>query len=664
MKMINKIFLFTLVLFVISSCKSKEDEVPQISPIDISEEIIGEWVLDNLSDGTWQSMKFKKNGNFYYSENKDEWTSVLKRTDGRYYLDGMNVSGSYANGSVYVDMTIKEINGYSFTTRFKNTAVDFTYNKVLMRTHLNFAESVTPPYSELIDKPAISYKSHDEKIATVDPNTGEITATGSNGRTYIDVTTNEGTACIKVMVGTVNDGDLDEVSTIPTQKENVHIEEIDVAAIIVDKLWVYDHPEESVWEIIRFMKSGKLYYSNKTEDWGVENENTNGTYEIDQKTIKGKVMLFGTVPMDFHWVVTNITNLEFTVKCYSSGAYVGQFTYSQQVDAVEMNVGESLKPDYQKLVGDATIKGYKSHDTSCLTIDNETGEIVAVKNGHTYIDIITNEGTAVISANVLGPKSFWNMNYEDFLGTKWNVVANTFGTAFTDDGQLRYYDYSEGSLNARLNTILEENWSMLAFHFDPDQNTGSVKAIYLMQNANAWFSVEDMAQYLSEKYYVYEKGTEETFKAYINNEDFEKATVGITWDMDNKLLSFVQISHSTPLPVFDYGRYMGKTRDEVKETMKSETGLQPSSDTDNSLIYRFDNDKINAVVFFFRSTENVLEINVRLNPNIDKDLVKDELGKNYTQLDSTNDYIWYQSSDGKMRVDYQVTSNIIVFKWK
>ena len=43
------------------------------------------------------------------------------------------------------------------------------------------------------------------------------------------------------------------------------------------------------------------------------------------------------------------------------------------------------------------------------------------------------------------------------------------------------------------------------------------------------------------------------------------------------------ITHETAKPVFDYGRYIGKTREETKDLMKSEFGVSPSTDSDTSL---------------------------------------------------------------------------------
>ena len=96
---IMNFFVFSLIVLTIYSCQENEDKTPRISSIDISEKILGEWVYDNPADSSWQSMKFTKSGKFYYSEDKKEWSEVLKRTDCNYALDGMNVSGYGAGGT-------------------------------------------------------------------------------------------------------------------------------------------------------------------------------------------------------------------------------------------------------------------------------------------------------------------------------------------------------------------------------------------------------------------------------------------------------------------------------------------------------------------------------------------------------------------------------------
>ena len=256
MKAKINLLLFILCTVLFSCCK--EDSTTDIIPeSDISEEIVGEWVYDNPEENVWQSMKFVAEGSFFcYSDNKSNWTERLKRiNEGIYGVKGLVISG--ANGTTYLDMTVSKINGYQFTGRFNETTVDFTFNKVVRRIHLNFGESFQPEYEELVDANIIGYKSHDEGIAVIDEATGEITAMANNGRTYVDIITESGTAVVKVMVGKVNDGDEEEIS--PIGKKNVgtiNDPSLNLSKAIIGK-WIWD---ASYCEEMNFMENGKICY--------------------------------------------------------------------------------------------------------------------------------------------------------------------------------------------------------------------------------------------------------------------------------------------------------------------------------------------------------------------------------------------------------------------
>lgn len=636
----------------------------EIPEKDIAEDIIGEWVYDHPEEDAWQSMKFVAEGSYFcYSDNKENWSNKLKDINkGNYGVKGMVVSA--ANGATYLDMTVSKINGYQFTARLNETTVDFTYHKVVMRTHLNYGESVLPPYKELVDTAIISYKSHDEGVAIVDNSTGEITAVANNGRTYVDIVTSNGTAVIKVMIGKINDGDEAEVSPIEKKVVTPPQPILNLPKAILGK-WIWD---SSYWESINFLENGKVYYSNADAARGIYNENASGEYTIDTSTnrLTLKVLPTGGTQMTVVMAMTAISKYSFTAKFYlTDGQSTGTFTYAKQLGAIELKGGETVLPEYEKLVESGTVvTKYQIHNNKIAEVNSETGEITAKKGGRTYVDIVTEDGTAVLEVNVEKEKVFWNMNYEEFLGTRWNDVANVFGTAFTRDDTKRYmyYDYSAGSLNDQQDNILDENWSMLAFYFDPDQNSGTVKAVVLVQKVDAWFTAEEMNQYLKEKYHIYEKGTSETFKAFINNEDFEKATVGITWDMTDKVLMFQLITHETAKPTFDYGRYIGKTREEAKDLIKSEFGVSPSTDSDTNLGFRLDTDYVTYVSFKFDNAGIINFIQVRLKEGLDPNVVSEELGKTYSLIDNSGGNYFYQNSDGKLRVTYMPSSNVIQFK--
>lgn len=369
---------------------------------DISDDIPGEWVYDHPEDNVWQSMKFVAEGMmFCYSDKKSEWTNALKRVNqGNYGVRGKQVSA--ANGSTYLDMTVSSINGYQFTARLKETLLDLTFHKVVMRTHLGFGESVTPQYAELVDTTIIGYRSHDEKLAVVDENTGEITAVANNGRTYIDVLTPSGTAVVKVMMGKVDDGDEDEMSPI-TKKILTPPEKITNLPIAILGRWVWD---TSYWEVINFLEDGKVYYSNQDKARGIYNDNAPGNYTVDTENNRITLNVKPTAgsPMTVILSIISINKYSFTAKFYLSDGvtFTGTYTYAKLLGTVEMNNGDVHQPDYRQYVDSETvITGFKSHHPESVEVDMETGELKAKKQGRTNIDIITDEGTSVIEVMVL-----------------------------------------------------------------------------------------------------------------------------------------------------------------------------------------------------------------------------------------------------------------------
>ena len=537
--------LFKLLFLIICSCfycscgkDDSKSSVIDIPETDIAEEIIGEWVYDHPDEGAWQSMKFVAKGSYFcYSDNKDNWTSKLKDINkGNYGVKGMVVSA--ANGATYLDMTVSKINGYQFTARLNETTVDFTYHKVVMRAHLNFGESVLPPYKELVDNPIISYKSHDESVAIIDNITGEITAVVNNGRTYVDIVTSNGTAVIKVMIGNVNDGDEAEVSPIAEKVVTPPQPVLNLSKAILGK-WIWDG---SYWESINFLENGKVYYSNVDDARGIYNENASGEYTIDASTnrLTLKVLPTGGTQMTVIMEMTAISKYSFTAKFYlTNGQYTGTFTYAKELGSIELRGGETILPEYDKLVESRTvIQKFQSHNSNIVEVNSNTGEITARMGGHTYIDVVTEDGTAVLEVVV---KSFMQYNYEDFIGVDKQTITDTFDSVYTTEGDDLIYNYYKGSVAEEKGVVKDANWDLILFRFDSSR--GTVKAISLFAKKDVWFTPDEMTQYLSQRFHAYEKGSEENLKAFMNAENIEDATVGVTWDTENGILTYVEISH-------------------------------------------------------------------------------------------------------------------------
>lgn len=660
MKNIINILLCAVCICTLFSCDddSKNDSTIEIPKVDIADEIIGEWVYDNPVEGSWQSMKFVAEGSFFcYSDNKDNWSTVLKDINkGNYGVRGMAVSAN--NGSTYLDMTVSKINGYQFTARLHETTLDIIFHKVVMRTHLNYGESIIPPYNELVDTTIVEYKSHDESIAIVDSSTGEITAVANNGRTYVDIVTNSGTAVVKVMIGKVNDGDELEMSPIKNKTITPPQPFLNLPKAILGQ-WIWDG---SYCESIKFLENGKVYYSNVDTSRGIYNENAPGEYTIDatNNRLTLKVLPTGGTQMTVVMAMTAISKYSFTAKFYlTNGQSTGTFTYSKQLSSVELKGSESLLPEYEAFMEKGTvITGYKSHNSQIVEVNSETGELTAKKGGRTYVDIETEDGTAVIEVLV---KSFTQFNYEDFIGVNKQTITNTFEHVYTTDGDDMIYNYRKGSVAEEEGVVKDANWDQILFRFD--SSTGLVKAISLVAKKDVWFTPEEMTQYLTQQFYVYEKGTEDDFKAFTNAENFDDATVGITWDTTNGILTYVEIPHQSPTSVLDYGGYLNKTREKIKTAMN---GYTIFSETDERIGYTIGSEYLRMVRFSFRASSGIKntaqEVVLYLNTGIDESFVKSEIEKKYTYSDGVDgNYINYYSKDMKIRVVYQISSNLIQY---
>lgn len=195
----NLLLLALLGVFCLSSCDPSPDEEGN-RILTNQEELLGEWVYDNPSDGIWETMKFVSSGVFYFSNKVDAWKIENQNNNGRYSIDGNNITGNYFlnDVSMNLDMTITSISKYSFTALFHDTNLSFTYNKLIGKKQIKPNETIFPDY-EVNNTAALGFSSHKPNVAKVDAVTGKITGV-SSGHTYIDVKTSEGTAVYEVIV--------------------------------------------------------------------------------------------------------------------------------------------------------------------------------------------------------------------------------------------------------------------------------------------------------------------------------------------------------------------------------------------------------------------------------------------------------------------------------
>lgn len=224
---------FTACISLFISCSSDDDNEIVIDPT----LIIGEWVYDAPDDGIWEKQKFLSNMKFYVSYLTLNPYSEQENTEGNYYYTegSKKFTFTYQNvlgGITYQDAVIESINEYSYTATFYNDDNTFngryTYHKLIGSVSLIFNENNTLQYERLIPNANVNtFRSNNEEIAKVNPNTGEITAGTKAGRTYINVVTDEGIAYVEVYVK-------DPVNLIPDYSSALNMNEEEVKRLWPD----------------------------------------------------------------------------------------------------------------------------------------------------------------------------------------------------------------------------------------------------------------------------------------------------------------------------------------------------------------------------------------------------------------------------------------------
>ena len=205
------------------------------------------------------------------------------------------------------------------------------------------------------------------------------------------------------------------------------------AGLQIDQLvgqWVYDHPEEGIWETQKFLPSGVFYYWNKTKDF--QNTANDGRWWIEDNNKVTCQYSVNGVSTQIKMTVRQISDYSYTAE-YNDGAAIGVFTYARLLDTIQLIPGESTTPDYSVLVKIA-IQGFKSHNTSVAIVDPSSGQITGVKAGHTYVDIMTAEGTAVVEVTVFDPDDMF-ADYSYAFGKTIPEIVDLLGDGyeFRDD---------------------------------------------------------------------------------------------------------------------------------------------------------------------------------------------------------------------------------------
>ena len=395
--------------------------------------------------------------------------------------------------------------------------------------------------------------------------------------------------CAVLVVACSDDGDKNN-GTYNSGKDIINVKDYIVGEWVVD--YAEDSPEGYSWEIVKFLDSGVMYFSNYSEKKDIYHNYVNGEYSVEDNIVATNCQLgfsdiYKTQNSDIK--VLNINEYEMTAELVvhdDLSKHIANNHYKKVVGSIEIG-HEETKPDYQKMCTSGNILGYKSHNGYIVNVNEKTGEIKGVWAGSTYVDIITDKGTAVLYVSV---NTMFDYDYEKIIGLPMDSIPKAFkfaridpnveGSHIYNDGYYPTIISSEGTwiydYNSDYSPALQAksgNWDYMEVVFNKD--TKKTEAISLVAKNEAWFTQYQLADYLAEKYYLYDKEPEEywdgdgtlikvenTWKAYINTPTLDKSSVGISWN-GKEVISFVgiqqrlyyQISQEEFMP--DYQKVLG-----------------------------------------------------------------------------------------------------------
>lgn len=571
--------------FLTFSCKDEKDE-PIVSK-DVAKSIVGKWLLASSDAENWISYEFTessrinveltKNGYYHTGEG---WYSVNE--------EKAAVSGSYETErkeTFYIDWIVEKTQAFQIDFKLydNNTYLGASsVYRVMSTENVENQATLTPNYRAISGTNDVSgFTALNPAIATVNE-TGEITGV-SLGTTFVIFTTPNGKAAIKVEV----------VARAKTFAEQLI------------GTWVYDVPKEKTWERYTYEKNGYISAQWATFD-GTHNlnESAQSTYSINDETVTF-VMSSSSGPLNMRLETESINDFNWTYRAFESNHATGKFTVQRLLHSIIMEPGDVQTPYYQLLTSGYEITGYASHNSSIATVDAKTGAITAVSKGRTYIDVQTAKGSGVVEVTVGGGAIPYE--FQDCLGKPASKVKEMLGDPYYEDETTILY-------KNLTNTIDMVGASIDSF-------SGLIKGIVITYNSNV--KTDDVTSTLDATFIPFASQTTATFKAYMDTDERADASIGVTWDIPTKTLTYVNLAKDL---FTDYSILINMTRDQVINKM----GKDPDSANDQSQsFFFFDNkgikivsayytdfvnnyDKVHSVVTMFDDTLSVEQITTYL----------------------------------------------------
>ena len=408
--------LLTALLILCLSCTlpscNKNDDPAEDSSLPVAESIIGNWLLSTSDDTEWTCYEFTEmlmtsewmtdgeihsgKGHYFTNDEKASLTGTVAEENGQYtYIDWIITKIS----PFQIDLKIYGDNGNQY-------AGAASLYKIVGSQAIESHYSLLPNYRAFTGTNDCSeFRSLDNSIATVDQE-GRIVGV-NQGTTYVVFTTPAGGAAIKVEVS----------GKILTFSEKIL------------GVWVSDNLGY-IWEKDEFGPDG-YYFGQWSREviYPTKDETAQGSYTVDEEamTISLKAQTPYGQKLDSEYRISTIDKFSFNADIYSGGEKTGSFYYQKVLSSVILPLGETIQPDYSELVGGSTISGYAIHDTKIATVDASTGLVTPIADGFTYVDIKTNNGTAVVEIKVEEEVADLFPDYSALLGMTRKQVTSKMG---------------------------------------------------------------------------------------------------------------------------------------------------------------------------------------------------------------------------------------------
>ena len=413
--------------------------------------------------------------------------------------------------------------------------------------------------------------------------------------------------------------------------------------------WVYDHPEKGIWETLKFVNSGVFYLSNKVTggNWKVSNDRNAGRYWIDGDNRVTCQVKIGGVQWELKMEMREVTEYSFTAE-FNDGASLGLFTYSRLLSSKQIRPGESFTPEFSEALR-SEVTGFRSHNTGVAKVDYDNGTVTGVSAGHTYIDIETQRGTAVVEVTVFDPDNM----FEDY--------SFAFGKTVSEIVSLKGENYSfrddETGVAYAIDDYVTDTVKYITGMYDKTH----VEFITLSLNNNV--SSDAIDKHLSNKYELLSSNDGRT--SYVTDKSYDSKPVCVIYDSKSSALSYALLKPSDRWTDFKY--LFGQNKNVVKGEMQYYGYpflLSDSSYSKNGSDYYQINDSEDATMvgFVFNPDGLVCEYWVYLSENFmtNASAILSWLNSDYTlsTTESTNRQYVFYDKEKRLRVVFDASGYV------